>query len=65
MKGKEGQGHTKPEDQRNVIRRLLILTLLFIDIIIMGTLENIQKVYVLMGNQTGDHLKRGLTVIER
>ena len=65
MNGKEGQGHKKPEDQRNAIRHLLILTLLFIDIIVMGTLENIPKVYVLMGNQTGDHLKRGLTVIER
>ena len=58
MKGKEGQGHKKPEDQRNAICHLLILTLLFIDIIVMGTLENIPKVYVLMGYQTGDHFKK-------
>ena len=60
----KGQGHTNQEDQRNTMQHLLIPTFL-IDITGMGTLENTQKVYVLRGNQTGDRLKRGLTVIER
>lgn len=65
MRGKEGQGHISQGSQRNVILPLQILTLLFIDIIVMGTLENIPKVYVLMGNQIGSPFKRGLTAIER
>ena len=64
MREKQGQGHENPEDEISAILHLLIPTLL-IDTTDMGTLESIPKVYVLMGNQTGDHLKRGLTVIER
>ena len=65
----KGQGHVNQKEvHRNIIHQLqiLILTLHSVNILTdMEILENIHKLCVLMGSQTGCLSERSLTVIEK